>query len=192
MNKRLEKARHCDECGASVSTIGKGKHFKKKHPEYAFTMSKLGGQRRIVCVSCLNETKQVHVLDSYGDLVEHYRTVHMNTVKVAQSFFNYSSGICSKATIPQPVSKEKIAISCKTCDRENCFLARKSIRRFMVSLLGCNYWLNKNAGYIPAGDVPYKLEPAMVFTATNIPLNIARNKTPVGKGAFRLPKPPVK
>jgi hypothetical protein len=46
----------------------------------------------------------------------------------------------------------KVSISCSTCDRKYCLLARKSIRRFLVNLMGCNYWRNKEAGYIPSGD----------------------------------------
>lgn len=142
MNKRLEKAHKCDVCGEAVTTGEKGAHFKEKHPEYVFTMFKMGVQNRIVCVRCLKKERVV-VLGSYGDLVKHYRGLHM---------------------------KEKISISCRTCDRENCLLARKSIRRFLVALLGCNYWMNKKVGYIPDGDVPYKLEPqlTMVIAQPNV------------------------
>lgn len=43
-------------------------------------------------------------------------------------------------------------ISCAACDRRNCLLSKKYIRRLLVNLLGCNYWLDRVAGYIPDED----------------------------------------
>jgi hypothetical protein len=58
-----------------------------------------------------------------------------------------------KKNFPPEKPEIPVSIQCSTCDRQWCLLSRKPFRRFLVKFMGCNYWKNESAGFVPWGDI---------------------------------------
>lgn len=74
--EKNRKSKFCEICEENLGKERKYEHFRRVHPEYAFTVEEKNGRSFLHCVECNS------MATSLDGLVRHYRRLHPSLVKL--------------------------------------------------------------------------------------------------------------